>query len=113
MRRRNDVTDADLAKLIDHIDGLMERRLAARAKKPKMTTLTEINIESILEHGVYPPDDPSSGPRLALLAVGETLGRVGGKDLMLRVLRAYSNKYGSEKAGRLSDRWQTAAEIWY
>ncbi len=107
------MTDSELDKLIDYIDGLMQRRLAARPKKSKMTNLADIDVDRVLEHGAFPPDDPSSGPRLALLAVGETLGRVGGMELMRRVLTAYSKKHGAEKAGRLSTRWETAAGIWH
>lgn len=107
------MTGKDLDALVDFIDGLMERRLAARSKKPKTTDLADINIDSLLQQGAYSPDDPSSAPRLALLAVGETLGRAGGQALMSRVFAAYSAKYGATKAGRLSERWQSAAGIWY
>ena len=73
----------------------------------------EDDVEETIEHGAFPPDDPSSAPRLALLAVGEILGRVGGRELMERVLNAYSREHGSIIAGRLSERWQTAAGVWY
>lgn len=44
---------------------------------------------------------------------GEALGRFGGEDLMRLVLRAYAARYGADKAGRLSDRWVSAAGIWH
>lgn len=104
----------DLAGLLALIDQLIDAsRHADRGKKSASIENHTSDVASILEHGVYSPDDPTSTPRRALLAIGETLGAVGGIDLMKHVYDAYETKHGLQRAARLSARWDTAGGVWY
>ena len=105
------MTEQNLGELLAHIDHLLNAYLKAR-EKPE-ARLREPDIEAILEEGLFPPDDPSSASRLALLSIGETLGRVGGQELMEKVYDAYSDKHGTRKATSLSARWDSAANLWF
>ena len=73
----------------------------------------DADIESILEFGVYHPDDPIFRPRRAMLAIGETLGIIDGMELMKQVFDAYEAEHGIKKARKLHASWDTAAGSWY
>lgn len=105
----------NLEELVDHIDHLVSVYIEERsaAATGKILSGRDIDVESILEYGIFPPDDPATPTRMALLSIGVTLGFVGGRDLMHEVHEAYKAKYGAGKAGTLSVRWDTAANIWY
>ncbi|GEM_PF-2459836 len=106
--------EIQLDRLIDNIDRLLSEYLALRsASRENGPASIEGSVESILRDGLYPPDEPSSISRRALLAIGETLGLVGGMDLMLQVHTAYEKKFGIQKANSLSARWDSAAELWF
>lgn len=105
----------NLVSLVDHIDGLLSEYLELR-EKPSGGGLTRgsaIDIEDIIEHGAFPPDDPTTLVRLKLLTIGETLGLVGGTPLLHQVYDAYEAKYGHRKAASLSARWDSAAGLWF
>ena len=105
---------ADLQKLLNNIDMLVTQSLAKRSgKRSRIALPDDVDIENILESGVYPPDDPTSAPRRTLLAIGETLGLVGGSELMHQVHNAYEAQYGIRRAAILSVRWDTAAGLWH
>ncbi len=104
----------NLPKLLETIEALVSSYQSARPREHKMRMgSTEAEFEKILEFGVYPPDDPSSIPRRALFAIGETLGAIGGFKLMKQVYDAYEEKYGHRRAATLSARWDTVAGVWY
>nr|WP_086491284.1 hypothetical protein [Novosphingobium panipatense] len=108
------MTETQLDRLIDRIDRLLSEYLALRsASRENGPASIEDGMESILRDGLYPPDEPTSISRRALLAIGETLGLVGGMDLMLQVHAAYEKKFGIRKANSLSARWDSAAELWF
>jgi len=108
------MTEIQLDRLIDRIDRLLSEYLALRsASRENEPASIEDSVESILRDGLYPPDEPASISRRALLAIGETLGLVGGMDLMLQVHAAYENKFGVQKANSLSARWDCAADLWH
>lgn len=104
----------DLPKLLATIDQLIDQNMQAAPRKSRTRMgSSAADVEKILELGAYPPDDPSSVPRRALLAIGETLGAVGGFGLMKQVHDAYEAQYGRQRAARLSVRWDGAAGVWY
>jgi len=106
----------DMSGLVDHIDGLLSTYLSEREKilrSGKVVRAEDIDIDRILDEGLYPPDDPTTPTRLAILSIGETLGRVGGEALMHQVHDAYEAKHGVSKANSLSARWDSAAGIWF
>lgn len=109
------MTAQNLDQLVDHIDRLLSEYIAKRgeAATGKLVRGSDIDIEKIIEHGVYPPDDPATPTRMALLSIGETLGWVGGEALMHQVHDAYEAKHGAKKANSLSARWDSAAGLWY
>ncbi len=110
------MTDKDLDHLVAHIAGLMDNFLEEREKTAtpgKVIRAEDVDIRRILSEGLFPPDDPTTASRLALLSIGETLGRVGGEPLMHQVHQAYEGKHGAHKANSLSARWDTAAGLWY
>ena len=104
----------DLAGLLAVIDHLIDQSRPADPRERSVTVGSrQSDVASILNYGVYPPDDPTSVPRRALLAIGETLAAVDGIDLMKQVYDAYEAEYGLLRAARLSARWHNAAGIWY
>lgn len=109
------MTPLSLGQLVDHIDSLLSEYIAKRGKAAtgNLLRVSNIDIETIIEHGVFPPDDPATPTRMALLSIGKTLGWVGGEALMRQVHNAYEAKYGAKKANGLSARWNTAAGLWH
>jgi len=109
------MTAQRLDQLVDHIDRLLSEYIAKREETAtgKLMRGSNIDIEKIIEHGVYPPDDPATPTRMALLSIGETLGWVGGMALLCQVYDAYEAKHGAKKANSLSARWDSAAGLWY
>ena len=106
----------DMSGLVDHIDSLLSTYLSERKRttRPgKMVRAEDMDIDRILDEGLYPPDDSTTPTRLAILSIGETLGRIGGEALMQQVHDAYEAKYGASKANSLSARWDSAAGIWF
>ena len=104
-----------IAKLVYYIDSLHSEYVVKQIKSAtgRVVMGSEIDIEKIIEHGVYPPDDPATPARLALLAIGKTIGLIGGEDLMHQIHDAYEVEYGAKKASSLSARWDSAAGLWY
>ena len=104
----------NLPKLLESIDQLISWHVKARPRAGSTHIGTDpADVDEILEFGVYPPDDPSSVPRRAILAIGTTLGAISGFNLMKQVYDAYEAKYGPGRAGILSARWDTAAGVWH
>ena len=104
----------NLPKLLEAIDLLIEQCRPAGPVEASVVMGPKVDdVEEVLEFGDYPPDDPTSVPRRALLAIGQTLGAVGGPRLLKQVYDAYEAKYGHHKAARLSQRWDTAVGAWY
>lgn len=105
------MTENQLDRLIENIDRLLSHYLELRsADENRSKTVT---AGDILRDGLFPRDEPTSIPSRALLSIGETLGLVGGMELMLQVHTAYERKFGIVKANSLSARWDSAAELWY
>ncbi|WJY18318.1 hypothetical protein QQS45_11920 [Alteriqipengyuania flavescens] len=104
----------NLPTLLEMINQLIDQCQSTAPEKLSIVTgPREADVENLLEFGVYPPTDRTSVPRRALLAIGQTLGAVGGIDLMKQVFDAYKAKHGPRRAAKLSKRWDTAAGIWY
>lgn len=109
------MTDDDLNNLVAHIDQLLSEYIEKRSEAAtgRVVRGSDIDIEDIIKHGAFSPDDPTTPSARSLLSIGETLGRVGGEALMRQVYDAYEAKYGAKKANSLSARWDHAAGIWH
>lgn len=104
----------NLPRLLECIEQLITQRLETKPEAAPIQIGNDPAVfEDILNFGVYPPGDPASVPRRALLAIGETLGAIGGFKLMKQVHDAYEGKYGHHRAAVLSVRWDTAAGVRY
>ncbi len=104
----------NLPKLLESINQLISWYVEARQPGgPTLVGPDPADIEAILEFGSYPPDDPTSVLRFAILTIGTTLGAIGGFILMKQVFDEYKSQYGAGRAGILSARWDTAAGVWY
>lgn len=97
----------NLPRLLEDIHQLVGQYLETRTRVHFGPNPTD--VEDLVEFGAYPPRDPSSIPRRALFAVGETLGAIGGLRLMEKVRHAYIATYGPDQAATLSAEWATAA----
>ena len=102
----------NIGKLVEQIDALITETIEARPQTVQKTVfMQDVRFEEILG-GDYPSSDPSSVARRALMAIGTTLGLVGGPNLMKRVFNAYQDAHGLRRATKLDQQWYGAAGMW-
>ncbi len=100
-----------LQSLLEEIDQLLSEYLdAAIAVEPKIIMGEQVDLEEMLEHGVFPPSDPRSRSGKGLLVIARKLMAEGGTAQLAHVLGEYGQKYGAKRAAKLNARWQYLAE---
>lgn len=57
--------------------------------------------------------DAVDGYHVAIFAIGETLGHIGGMPLMSRVFDAAEKRFGTRFGATLDARWNGAAGLWW
>lgn len=112
------VDQLKIDKLVRHIDDLVEQLITKEKARETQTVFSQhididVQIGNILENGLYDPKNPTAIPRRALFAIGETLGIIGGIELMRHVTNTYSGVHGAEKTRKIYVTWETAAGLWY
>lgn len=99
--------------LLKFVDSLVQEFiLAKKHEQSAAINSAHIDIDDLLENGIFPDSKPTSLSKKALYSVCITLGIQGGDSLIEKTLKEYSVEFGAEKGKTLRRLWALASDTW-